>query len=77
VNRLSFYLILILIVITPLFSQSIFEAVWDNDLDRVKNQYGDCEGVMLRSGNAHNADRWKELLEPMIQQYENKKVRKE
>jgi len=27
------------------------------------NQYGDCEGAMLRPGNVHSADRWKELLE--------------
>jgi hypothetical protein len=31
---------------------------------------------MLRPGNVHNADRWKELLEPIVQRYENKKVRK-
>jgi hypothetical protein len=30
------------------------------------NQYGDCEGAMLRSGNVHSADRWKDLLEPII-----------
>lgn len=30
------------------------------------NQYGDCEGAMLRSGNVHSADRWKELLEPIV-----------
>ena len=35
-KRLSFYLVLILIAIVPVFSQGIFEAVWDNDLDRVK-----------------------------------------
>ena len=23
------------------------------------NQFGDCEGVLLRSGNVHSADRWK------------------
>jgi hypothetical protein len=40
------------------------------------NQYGDCEGAMLRPGNVHSADRWKELLEPIVQRYENKKVRK-
>ncbi|MGB6338599.1 MAG: IS1380 family transposase, partial [Candidatus Aminicenantaceae bacterium] len=40
------------------------------------NQYGDCEGAMLRSGNVHSADRWKELLEPIVRRYENKKVRK-
>ena len=26
------------------------------------NQFGDCEGAMLRPGNVHSADRWKELL---------------
>jgi hypothetical protein len=40
------------------------------------NQDDDCEGAMLRPGNVHSADRWKELLEPIIQRYENKKVRK-
>jgi len=40
------------------------------------NQYGDCEGAMLRPGNVHSADRWKELLEPIVKRYENKKVRK-
>jgi hypothetical protein len=40
------------------------------------NQYGDCEGAMLRSGNVHSADRWKDLLEPIVLRYENKKARK-
>jgi hypothetical protein len=40
------------------------------------NQYGDCEGAMLRPGNVHSADRWRELLEPIVRRYENKKVRK-
>jgi hypothetical protein len=40
------------------------------------NQYGDCEGAMLRSGNVHSADRWKELLEPIVQRYKNNKKRK-
>jgi hypothetical protein len=40
------------------------------------NQYGDCEGAMLRPGNVHSADRWKELLEPIVRRYEDKKVRK-
>jgi len=31
---------------------------------------------MLRPGNVHSADRWKGLLEPIVQPYENKKVRK-
>ena len=40
------------------------------------NQYGDCEGAMLRPGNVHSADCWKELLEPIVRRYKNKKVRK-
>ena len=40
------------------------------------NQFGDCEGVLLRSGNVHSADRWKEVLEPIVKRYENKKNRK-
>jgi len=40
------------------------------------NQYGDCEGAILRPGNVHSADRWKELLEPIVRRHENKKVRK-
>ena len=40
------------------------------------NQFGDCEGVLLRSGNVHSADRWKEVLEPVVKRYENKKNRK-
>ena len=39
------------------------------------NQFGDCEGAMLRPGNVHSADRWKELLDPIVKRYENKKVR--
>jgi len=40
------------------------------------NQYGDCEGAMLRPGNVHSANRWKDLLEPIVRRYENKKIRK-
>ncbi|MFQ6676397.1 MAG: IS1380 family transposase [Fidelibacterota bacterium] len=40
------------------------------------NQFGDCEGVLLRPGNVHSADRWKELLEPVVRGYENKNIRK-
>ena len=37
------------------------------------NQFGDCEGSMLRPGNVHSADRWKDLLEPIVARYEKKK----
>ncbi len=40
------------------------------------NQFGDCEGVLLRSSNVHSADRWKEVLEPIVKRYEKKKNRK-
>jgi hypothetical protein len=33
------------------------------------NQYGDCEGAMLREGNVSSADRWKELLDPIVARY--------
>ena len=26
------------------------------------NQFGDCEGAMLRPGNVHSADGWRKLL---------------
>ena len=38
------------------------------------NQFGDCEGSLLRPGNVHSADRWKE--EPIVARYEKKTVRK-
>ena len=40
------------------------------------NHFGDCEGVLLRSGNVHSADRWKEVLEPIVKRYEHKNIRK-
>ncbi len=40
------------------------------------NQFGDCEGAMLRPGNVHSADGWKEMLEPIVARYEKKTVRK-
>jgi hypothetical protein len=33
------------------------------------NQYGDCEGYMLREGNVSSADRWLELLAPIVERY--------
>jgi len=35
----------------------------------VFNQEGDCEGAVLRSGNVHSADGWKDLLEPIVDRY--------
>lgn len=39
------------------------------------NQFGDCEGALLRPGNVHSADRWREVLEPIVEQYTRRGVR--
>ena len=39
------------------------------------NNFGDCEGAMLRPGNVHSADRWRELMDPIFRRYENKNIR--
>ena len=39
------------------------------------NQFGDCEGATLRSGNVHSADKWRELLEPVVKGYQKKGMR--
>jgi hypothetical protein len=33
------------------------------------NNYGDCEGAVLRPGNVHSADGWREFLEPIVKKY--------
>ena len=35
-----------------------------------------AKGPLLRPGNVHSADRWKELLEPIVARYDKKKVGK-
>jgi len=39
------------------------------------NEFGDCERAMLRPGNVHSADRWTEVLEPVVEHYQEKGVR--
>jgi hypothetical protein len=39
------------------------------------NQFGDCEGATLRPGNAHSAEGWQELLEPVVKRYQKKGLR--
>jgi len=34
------------------------------------NNFGDCEGAVLRPGNVHSADGWKEFLSPIVDKYE-------
>jgi hypothetical protein len=40
------------------------------------NQYGDCEGAMLRPGHVHSAHDWKKLLEPVVARYRDGGLRK-
>ena len=35
----------------------------------VFNQFGDCEGAMLRAGNVHSAHRWRDVLGPILSRY--------
>ncbi|MCX6345170.1 MAG: IS1380 family transposase, partial [Armatimonadetes bacterium] len=39
------------------------------------NQYGDCEGYMLREGNVSSADRWLELLAPIVARHRGSGLR--
>ena len=39
------------------------------------NQFGDCEGAKLRSGNVHSADDWQEVLDPVLERYFTAAVR--
>jgi len=39
------------------------------------NQYGDCEGALLREGNVSSADGWRELLEPIVERYRGSGIR--
>ena len=39
------------------------------------NQFGDCEGAVLRPGNVHSADGWKEFIEPIVERYLKESVR--
>ena len=39
------------------------------------NQFGDCEGAILRPGNVHSAEGWREVLEPIFKRYGKTGVR--
>ena len=42
----------------------------------VFNQFGDCEGAMLRAGNVHSAHEWRQVLEPILSRYAETGVRR-
>ena len=39
------------------------------------NQFGDLERCRLRPGNVHSADGWRDVLEPVVKRYKERKVR--
>ncbi|MCH7626995.1 MAG: IS1380 family transposase, partial [Chloroflexi bacterium] len=39
------------------------------------NQFGDCDGAVLRPGNVHSADGWEEFIEPIVERYLKRAVR--
>jgi len=40
------------------------------------NQYGDVERAMLREGNVHSAERWREVLEPVVARYREQEIKR-
>ena len=40
------------------------------------NQLGDLERCALRPGNVHSADGWREVLEPVVDRYRDRKLRR-
>ena len=40
------------------------------------NQFGDLERCALRPGNVHSADGWREVLEPVVDRYRDRKLRR-
>ena len=42
----------------------------------VFNQFGDVERGALRPGNMHSADGWREVLEPVVDRYRDRKLRR-
>jgi len=40
------------------------------------NQFGDLERCSLRPGNVHSADGWRRVLEPVVERYQDRKLRR-
>mgnify|MGYP000303612465 FL=1 len=40
------------------------------------NQFGDLERCSLRPGNVHSADGWREVLEPVVERYRERSLRR-
>ena len=42
----------------------------------LSNQFGDLERCSLRSGNVHGADGWRDVLEPVVERYRERNLRR-
>ena len=40
------------------------------------NEYGDCEGAILRPGQVPSAEDWRQVVEPVVARYRDKGVHK-
>ncbi len=40
------------------------------------NQFGDLERCVLRPGNVHSANGWRDVLEPVVTRYKDKDLRR-
>jgi len=40
------------------------------------NHWGDCEGALLRPGHVHSAERWRQVLVPIVRRYRDSSLRK-
>ncbi len=41
------------------------------------NQFGDLERSLLDPGNAHSADGWRDVLEPVVEHYRERDLRRD
>jgi hypothetical protein len=39
------------------------------------NQFGDCEGALLRAGNVHSAEGWQGFIDPIVERYLKRALR--
>lgn len=40
------------------------------------NQFGDLERALLRAGNVHSAEQWREVLGPVVSRYRDRKIKR-
>ena len=63
--------------LAPLLRQSVYSRLAGYHPPFCFNQFGDCEGAMLREGDVSSADSWRELLVPIVKRHADSAVRKQ